>query len=258
MKLDSGQQGNFLYLNSLPLSERQPIQAQLRKGDIYVVRLTTRDEKGRLIRAPGGWLHHWLAAMFVPGATLRQAVAVGQEFDQYASFYQPEIVRSRVLEHNDNSFKVYVRLQKKTPWVTITLDTYNDVHYVFLNPQALYSVSRSYRVQQVDNAGRPDERIEPPGRGEGFLWATDIFWRYEAVRGGIMVESETIALTRKVPFGLGWIIKPFVERAAVATDKQMMIRTRQIIRQEARKENAHKGGGDPLLFCCRDIVGLSD
>jgi hypothetical protein len=40
-----------------------------------------------------------------------------------------------------------------------------------------------------------------------------------------------------VPFCLGWIINPFIERAAITTGRQMMIRTRQIIQKEDQKEN---------------------
>lgn len=235
MDADRGQPGHFLYLDSLSASDRQAIRAELRQGDIYVVRLTTQDDQGDPIRAPNGWIHHWLAAMFIPGTTLERVVAVDQDYDQYASFYQPEMLRSRLLEHNDDTFKVYARLQKKTPWVTVTLDTYSEVRYFFLDPQHLYSVSRSFRIQQVDNAGKPDERLVPPGRGSGYLWAIEVYWRYEAVPGGVMVESETIALTRTPPLSLAWIIKRFVQHAAAATEKQVMTRTRQIIREETGK-----------------------
>ncbi len=232
---DRLRRGDFLYIESLPSSDRQTVRAQLHQGNIYVIRLTTRNDKGNPIRTPNGWIHHWLAAMFIPGATLGRVVAVDQDYDKYTSFYKPEMVRSRVLEHESNTFKVYARLQKKTPWVTVTLDTYNNVRYLFVDAQHLYTESLSYRIQQVNNAGKPDEHIDPPGHGSGFLWAIDVFWRYEATSGGIMVESETIALTRTAPFGLGWIIKPFVRRAAAETAKQMMIRTRGVILQEKQK-----------------------
>jgi hypothetical protein len=234
---DRSQPGRFLYIDSLPSSQRKEIGAELRRGEIYVTRLTTRDDRGNVIRAPDGWIHHWIAAMFVPHTTLQQAVAVDQDYDRYSTFYKPEMVRSRVLDHDDGSFKVYARLQKKTPWLTITLDTYSNVRYVRLDSRHLYSVSRSYRVQQVENAGESGEHLDPPGDGSGFMWAVDVYWRYEAVQGGILVESESIILTRTLPFGLGWIIKPFIHHAAIATEKQLMDRTRQILEQEAKDQS---------------------
>jgi hypothetical protein len=36
------------------------------------------------------------------------------------------------------------------------------------------------------------------------------YWRFEEKDGGVYVESESISLTRDIPTGLGWMIKPFV------------------------------------------------
>jgi hypothetical protein len=232
MEQDRRRPEAFLYIDSLPSSVRQAVLANVQEGGIYVVRLDARDDKGKPIRTPDGWVHHWLAAMRVPGATLAQVVAVDQDYDNYQNFYRPEIVRSRLLEHQDDTFKVFARVQKKTPWLTVTLDTYSDVRYVFLDAGHMYTESRSFRIQQVDNAGTPSEHIYAPGQGSGFLWALDTYWRYEATIGGILVESETVALTRTVPFGLGWIVKPFVHRATVETAKEAMIRSREVIQQE--------------------------
>lgn len=229
MERDRSRPGHFLYIDSFSPSKRRAIRADLRNGDVYVDRLTTRDDRGDPIRAPDGWIHHWIGAVFVPHATLQQVVAINQDYDKYSTFYKPEMVRSHILEHHDNSFKVYARLQKITPWVTVTLDTYSDVHYVYVDSQHLYSVAHAYLIQQVDNAGTPEEHVDPPGHGAGFLWALEVFWRYEVVPGGIMVESETMALTRTLPFGLGWILKPFIHRATMTTEKELMSRTRQII-----------------------------
>lgn len=235
MKRDDQQPGHLLYIDSLPAADRNQILASLKQGDIYVTDLTTRDQKGNQISAPGGWIHHWLAAMYVPGATIQDARHIGQNYDKYSTYYKPEMTRSRVLRHSDDTYEVYARLQKKTPWVTITLDTYSDVHYYFLGPRRVYTVSHFFRIQQVEDAGTPQEHLDPPGDGSGFLWAMDVYWRYKAVKGGILVESETIALSRGLPFGLGWIVKPFIHRSVIATDKELMNRTRQIIEQAAKE-----------------------
>lgn len=238
MERDRRGSGEFLYIASLPASDRQAILAKLRQGSIYVVRLDAREASGQVVRAPGGWIHHWLAAMFIPGASLKQAIHVDQDYDDYVNFYKPDIIRSRLLEHNDDSYKVYARLQRKTPWVTATLDTYSDVQYVFLDAAHVYSHSHSTRIQQVEDAGKPDERLDPPGHGTGFLWAVDIYWRREETDGGVLAEWETIALTRTAPFSLAWIVKPFVSHAAQETAHEYMARTREII-LKAEESHAH-------------------
>jgi hypothetical protein len=36
------------------------------------------------------------------------------------------------------------------------------------------------------------------------------YWRFEEKDQGVYVEVESISLTRDIPTGLGWIVKPFV------------------------------------------------
>jgi hypothetical protein len=246
MERDRRQPGDFLYIDSLAPSDGQSVLAMLRRGGIYVVPIDTRDSDGKVIRAQGGWIHHWLAAMFIPGAGLKQAVKVDQDYDHYKNFYKPDVVRSRLLEHNDDTYKIYLRLERKTPWVAVTLDTYSDVHYVFLDTAHMYSHSYSIRIQQEENVGKPDEHLDPTGDGSGFLWAVDVYWRLEETGGGIMAEWETIALTRTLPFGLGWILKPFVHRAAQETAQEFMVRTRKIILRPTSQTLS--GAALPMVF----------
>ena len=90
------------------------------------------------------------------------------------------------------------------------MDTEHDAHYVTLSPTRAYSTSRSTKITQVDDAGKPSEHHKPLGHDDGFLWAIDSFWRMEEKDGGVYVQCEAITLTRDVPTGFGWLIKPFL------------------------------------------------
>ncbi len=48
------------------------------------------------------------------------------------------------------------------------------------------------------------------GHDSGFLWRMDSDWRFQERDGGVYVECETISLTRDIPKGLGWLVKPFL------------------------------------------------
>ena len=37
------------------------------------------------------------------------------------------------------------------------------------------------------------------------------YWSYEERNGGLYMQIESISLTRSIPNGLAWIIRPFVE-----------------------------------------------
>ena len=65
-----GKDGPFLRIDGLPEAERRAKLEAIRRGDLFIERLTTRDE-GKTIDVPGGLVHHWLGSVFVPGATVR-------------------------------------------------------------------------------------------------------------------------------------------------------------------------------------------
>ena len=42
------------------------------------------------------------------------------------------------------------------------------------------------------------------------MWRLNSYWRFDAREGGVYVECESISLTRDIPAGLAWLIKPFI------------------------------------------------
>lgn len=161
------------------------------------------------VEIPGGLVHDWVGAVFIPGVKLEAVLRAVQDYDRHKNIYKPEVVDSRLLSHNGPDYKVYLRLLKKQV-LTVTLNTQHDVHY---DPvEGLRASSRSYssRIAEVDDAGKPSERELPAGRDHGFLWRLNSFWRFEEKDGGVYVECEAISLTRDVPRGLGWLINPII------------------------------------------------
>ena len=84
------------------------------------------------------------------------------------------------------------------------------MQYLEVAPKRWRSNSRTTRIAEVDNAGKPNEREKLPGTGEGFLWKLNSYWRFEERDGGTWVECQAVSLTRDVPVGLGWIIEPII------------------------------------------------
>ncbi len=50
-----------------------------------------------------------------------------------------------------------------------------------------------------------------PSEEHGFLWRLNTYWSYEERDGGLYMQIESVSLTRSIPNGLAWIIRPFVE-----------------------------------------------
>ena len=198
----------FLWFEGLSESRRAAIEAELRAGKVVIERLETR-ENGRKVAVPGGIIHHWIGTVFIPGATLAQTLAFEQDYDHHQEYFHPEVVRSKILRRNGNDFTVEMRFYKKKV-ITTVFETEHEVHYELVDSKHAWCRSRSIRIQEVDNAGKSAEQLEPEGHDHGFLWRMDTFWRFEERDGGTYVESQSISLTRDIPTGLGWLIGPYV------------------------------------------------
>jgi hypothetical protein len=203
------QTDKFLYVDGLPQPRRSEVLASLKRGEIFMERLQTLDPSGQKLEAPDAIIHHWLGAVFVPGANLRETIALMQDYNRHQDIYKPEVVRSRLLAHQGNDFTIYYRLRKKK-LITITLNTNHDVHYFPLDSTRWYSRSYSTRIAEVADADTPNEREKPIGHDGGFLWRINSYWKFEEKDGGVYIECESISLTRDIPTGLGWLIRPFV------------------------------------------------
>lgn len=201
--------GAFLYLEGLPEPRRSQIRASLRRGDIYMDQLAARDDSGSTIEAPDGLIHHWIGAVFISGVSLHQVLNLVQDYDRHQDIYQPEVVRSRLIRHDGNDFQIFYRLREKKV-ITVTLNTNHDVRYFPIDATHCRSRSIATRIAEVADADGPGEYEKPVGHDGGFLWRMDSYWRFEEQDGGVYVEVESVSLTRDIPLGLGWMLRPFV------------------------------------------------
>ena len=215
-KIDSEQASGspFLWVERLPADRRAAAEAQLRAGQVVIERLDASSPDGsasrdKPIEVPGGLIHHWIGTVFIPGATLAQTLALEEDYDHHQDYFRPDVMRSKILRRDGNDFLIELRLYKKRVISTV-LDTEHEVHYTMVDATHASSRSRTTRIQEVDNAGEADERLEPAGHDRGFLWRMDTDWRFEEKDGGTYVESQSISLTRDIPTGLGWLVGPYV------------------------------------------------
>jgi len=199
----------FLWLDTLADARREKAHADLRAGRVVIEKLETLDD-GKPIKSPGAIIHHWIGTVFIPGASLEQTLALIQDYDHHQDYYKPDVMRSKILARNGNDFRVYLRFYKKKV-LTSVVDSEHEIHYEPVDSTRAWSRSRSTLIRELENAGESDERLKPEGNDRGLLWRIYTYWRFEQKDGGTYVECQSISLTRDIPSGLGWLIRPFVE-----------------------------------------------
>ncbi|MBZ5595136.1 MAG: hypothetical protein LAP39_23065 [Acidobacteriia bacterium] len=192
--------GKFLWADQAPGRKEQ-----LREGKI----LTDPSGDQPDLKVPDGVIHDWLGAVFIPGVTVDRAINFVQDYEHHPQVYQPEVIGSRILAHNGDDYKVFLRLKKKKV-LTVVLNTEHAVHYERLDNTRWQSRSCTTHIAEVENAGKADERELPPGKDHGFLWRLNSYWRFQERDGGVYIECEAVSLTRRVPTGLGWLIDPII------------------------------------------------
>lgn len=199
---------NLLWVDGLRDPARAEAYRALGRGEVQLGRVETL-ENGRTIGCPHGLIHHWTGVAFVPGARLDQVLAVLEDYNHHQHYYAPDVERSAVEARTGDHFRVSLRFRRKKV-ITVVLDTEHEVDYYRDSETRAHSRSSAVRIREVENPGKSDEREKPAGEDGGFLWKMETWWRMEERDGGVYVQSEVVSLTRDIPTGLGWMIKPFV------------------------------------------------
>jgi hypothetical protein len=163
------------------------------------------------VKVPTGLIHDWIGAALIAGATVKDVLALVQNYDNHKNIYQPEVIASKLISRQANDFQIYLRLLKKKI-MTVVLDTDHDVQYRPVGRGRWICRSHTTRIAEVEGAGTPQERVLPPDTGYGFLWRLYSYWRFEEREDGVCVECRAVSLTRDVPFGLGWVIEPIIQK----------------------------------------------
>jgi hypothetical protein len=200
--------------------------ARVRQGEVVAESVTGKNPKA----VPDGLVHDWIGAVFIPGATLEKTLRLVEDYNHHKDVYKPEVVDSRLLSRNGNDFKIHLRLLKKKV-ITVVLDTYYDVHYTQLDKTRWHSRSYSTRIQEVDDAGKANERVLAAGADHGFLWRLDSYWRFAERDGGVYMECEAVSLTRDIPAGLGWLIAPIIRQLPRESLINTLRKTREALKQ---------------------------
>jgi hypothetical protein len=178
---------------------------------------------------PGGLIHDWIGAAFIPNAGIQDVLAVVHDYPRYKEIYKPAVVDSRVLDCSGAEQKFSMLLQRKVLFVTAAVASQYESRDFQIDSTSWYSIANTTRVQEVQNYGRDGERLLPPDEGDGFIWRMSGIARYEERDGGVYVEIEALALTRDIPGSLRWLVAPVVSRLSRDSIITMLRQTRAAV-----------------------------
>ena len=199
----------FLQTDFLKPANAAKAQAVLKSGKVYVERMKTLDAAGKEIRVQDGLIHHWYGSIFIPGIKVEPLLLWIQDYDHQSRYFK-EVEQSKLISHNGDTFQIYLRLVRKK---VVTVHYNTDHTAVYQNNGAGRASSRSFttKIAEIDNAGTPSEKEETVGSDSGYMWRLNSYWRFREQDGGVMVECESVSLSRSIPFGFGWLVGDYVE-----------------------------------------------
>ncbi len=235
--------GAFLYADGLQPDAVKSSYARLQQGEILVERLATMVPGGSA-DIPDGIIHHWVGLAFIPGVTLAGALPVLQDYDHRAELYKPDVIASRMLGHQGSDFKIFLRLYQKK-FTTVIFNSEYAIHWGRVDAGKMYSNSISTRIAEVKDANQPEGEEDPVGTGHGYLWRLNTYWRFEEKDGGVYVQCEAVSLTRNIPFGLGWLLRPLVTAIPKQSLDKALGRTREVILQQTQHHPARASSRPP-------------
>ena len=153
-----------------------------------------------------GKLHHWAGAIYIPKTTVDAVVKRMQDYAGRESEFYQEVKASKLLERNGDRVRVFMRLERGAYGMDATFNSEHAVEYRRLGTNRASSRSVSTKMAELANPGTAKEREKPAGTDTGFLWRLNAYWRFEQLGDGVLIECESVSLSRSVPL----LARPFI------------------------------------------------
>jgi hypothetical protein len=179
---------------------------RVRRGEVLVEQITPPAGW----ELPGAMLHHWRGAAFAMGAKAADFERLLRDFGEYPETFAPEVLSARTIAVSGDRVQGWMRVRQRHG-ITVVMDSQYDVTFGRMDAREGWSASRSTRVAEVAGVGTSGERELEPREEHGFLWRMNTYWSWEERDGGLYMQVESVSLTRGIPTGLGWAVRPFVE-----------------------------------------------
>ena len=172
-----------------------------------------------------GIIHVWGVSAFLSGARAEDIINLLLDYDRHKKVY-PSVIDSKLLDKNGDTVKGYLKFKYKKV-LTVVLNTEHKAELSRLDNGRYCIRVHSTRITELEDYGKPDEHESPVGEDHGFMWRLNSYWFVEPQQDGVFLECQSLTLTRSIPFGMGWIVKPFVESVPRDSLEELVESTRR-------------------------------
>lgn len=221
----------FLWVDEDPMRRQR-----LNSGEIVTSPLGTNHP----MSVPHGLIHHWIGAVFIPGATIEDLGAVVGDYERYSAIYRPALVKAELLESGGDEQKFSILWVQRVLLVTAAFYTELDSNYVALNRRQGYMNLYTTRIQQIEHYGQSDEQRLAPDEGNGYVWRLATFARFEERDNGLYLELEAVALSGELSGAVRFLLEPLISRLPRQLLSSKLEQTRQAIRSQAANRQHHE------------------
>lgn len=198
------------------------------------------------LKVPGGLIHDWIGAEFIPNTTTADVLAMVHDYGRYRDFYAPLVIDSKTLAHDGDDYRFRLLMMNRALFSKSALDGDYVESFVTLQNQRCYSFAHSTSIRQIDHYGEPNENLLPDGEGSGYIWRLFSISKFEQRDGGVYVELEVIALSRGIPASLHWLVDPIVRRVAKGSLLTSLDKTRAAVNSATARTHEPVPLGTPL------------
>ena len=218
----------FLQVFGMPEQLRE-VQA----GEISV----WRSNQNRSIHVSHGLIHDWVGAVFIPGVTLADVIAVARDYERYPEVYKPAVIQANRIMSQEYDDRFSMLLVQKVLFVTAALQGEYQTQYVRVSANRWYSISRSTRLQEIEKYGQADMTVLPPDSGPGYVWRLFSVTKFQERDGGVYVEVEALGLSRNVPAMVKWLVDPVIEHLPRNSMRATLQATREAVIARSVRED---------------------
>ena len=194
-------------------------RAAATRGEVTMTRMDQARPGDDGIDVNDGKIHHWAGAIFIPNTSLDTVMKRLSELAGHEQRHYEDVLASRLIARDNDRYRIFMKI-RRTKFITVSYNTEHDVLYRRIGPNRASAKSVATRIAQLTGEGNAEREMKVGSDG-GYLWRLNAYWRYEAVNGGVLIECESVSLSRSIPT----LLRLFVTRAAEGVARESLERT---------------------------------